>query len=35
MEPAGPRASIGRLEPLVSVVIATHNRPAALRQALK
>ncbi|WP_217570325.1 glycosyltransferase [Mesorhizobium sp. GbtcB19] len=24
-----------RIEPLVSVVIATHNRPAALRQALK
>jgi glycosyltransferase involved in cell wall biosynthesis len=35
VEPADPRAPTGRFEPLVSVVIATHNRPAVLRQALK
>ena len=35
MEQAGQRAPTGRIEPLVSVVIATHNRPAVLRQTLK
>ena len=35
MEPTGPRAPTERFEPLVSVVIATHNRPAVLRQTLK
>ncbi|MBZ9759312.1 glycosyltransferase [Mesorhizobium sp. CA8] len=35
MEPAGPLTPTGRLKPLVSVVIATHNRPAVLHQALK
>ena len=35
MEQAGQVAPIGRIEPLVSVVIATHNRPAVLLQALK
>ena len=35
MEPAGQGTPIGRIEPLVSVIIATHNRPAVLRQTLK
>lgn len=35
MEQAGLHAPTKRIEPLVSVVIATHNRPAVLRQALK
>ncbi|WP_027167951.1 glycosyltransferase family 2 protein [Mesorhizobium sp. WSM3224] len=35
MERAGQRAPTGSIEPLVSVVIATHNRPAVLHQALK
>ena len=33
MEPSSQPAATG--EPLVSIVIATHNRPAALRQALR
>ncbi|TIV65821.1 MAG: glycosyltransferase family 2 protein, partial [Mesorhizobium sp.] len=35
VERAGQSAPTGRIEPLVSVVIATHNRPAVLRQTLK
>ncbi|SFO56249.1 Glycosyltransferase involved in cell wall bisynthesis [Mesorhizobium sp. NFR06] len=35
MERAGQRAPSGPIEPLVSVVIATHNRPAVLHQTLK
>ncbi|MDX8452561.1 glycosyltransferase family 2 protein [Mesorhizobium sp. VK9D] len=35
MERAGQRAPTGPIEPLVSVVIATHNRPAVLHQALR
>ncbi|TPI52598.1 MULTISPECIES: glycosyltransferase family 2 protein [unclassified Mesorhizobium] len=35
MEQAGQGAAIGPIEPLVSVVIATHNRPAVLHQTLK
>ncbi|TPK94689.1 glycosyltransferase family 2 protein [Mesorhizobium sp. B2-4-16] len=35
VEQAGLGAPIGPIEPLVSIVIATHNRPAVLHQALK
>ena len=35
MAPSGEPSWTARNEPLVSVVIATHNRPAALREALR
>lgn len=35
MERSGHSDTAGQNVPLVSVVIATHNRPAALRQALR
>lgn len=35
MEPSGQSGPDARTEPFVSVVIATHNRPASLRQALR
>ena len=35
MEPSGQPGTDAPTEPFVSVVIATHNRPASLRQALK
>ncbi|TPM41461.1 glycosyltransferase family 2 protein [Mesorhizobium sp. B2-3-4] len=35
MQRSGQSDASGRNEPLASVVIATHNRPAALRQALR